>query len=119
MHSVSPNLFLDTRVFYSRNTDHSVLTTLAHPDPFPGVRLTVPSAFSIGRGAVSAIKEYEWGFSEHLSWNKGRHTYDFGGDIAHDTNVSVSYSGYNGTYPSPSLSAFALGQYSLYTSTPA
>ena len=114
-HVVSPTLLLDSHVFYSRNNDQTQPTTLAHPAPFPGVRLTVPSTFSIGRGALNDVREYEWGFSEHINWIKGRHTLEFGGDLAHDSNVSLSYSGYNGAYTFSSLTAFALGQYSLYT----
>ena len=81
----------------------------------PSVKLTVPSAFAIGNTALSDIREYEWGFSEHVNLTKGRHTLDFGADIAHDSNVSLSYTGYKGAYTFTSLTAFALGQYSLYS----
>jgi len=114
-HAFSPTLLSDARVFYSRNNDQTQPTPLAPPAPFPSIKLTVPSAFSLGRGALNDIREYEWGFAEHFSLTKGKHTLDFGGDIAHDSNVSLSYSGYNGAYTFPSLTAFALGQYSLYT----
>ena len=114
-HAVSPTFLLDSHVFYSRNNDQTQPTPLAPPDPFPSIKLTVPSAFGLGRGTLNDIREYEWGFSEHVNWIKGRHSYDFGADIAHDSNVSLSYSGYNGTFTYPSLTGFALGQYSLYS----
>jgi hypothetical protein len=114
-HTVSPTLLLDTHVWYTRDDQIATPANLAPPGFLPTVKLTVPSAFTIGNGAPTDLREYEWGFSEHGTWIKGKHTLDFGADIAHDDNVSLSYAGYNGTYTFQSLAAFALGQYSLYT----
>ena len=114
-HAWSPTVLFDTHVFYSRNNDQTVPSPLAPPGLFPSVKLTVPSSFALGKSALSDIREYEWGFSEQLNWTKGSHSFSFGADYAHDSNVSLSYSGYNGSYTFPSLTAFALGQYSLYS----
>ena len=114
-HAISPTLLLDTHVFYSRNNDQTAPSPLA-PVGFPtSVKLTVPSAFSLGSAVLNDIREYEWGFGEHVNWVKGRHSFDLGADITHDSNVSLSYTGYNGSFTFPSLTAFALGQYSLYS----
>ncbi len=114
-HEVSPTLLLDSHVFYSRNNDQTVPSAFVPPGFSPTVKLTFPSAFSMGSSALSDVREYEWGGSEHVSWTHGLHTLDFGFDVAHDGNVSLSYSGYNGSYTFNSLTGFALGQYSLYT----
>src|SRR5262249_27973403 len=81
----------------------------------PSVRLTTPSTFGLGRNVLNDIREYEWGFSEHVSLTKGRHAFDIGTDIAHDSNVSLSYTGYNGSDTFSSLTAFALRHYTLYS----
>jgi hypothetical protein len=114
-HVVSPTVLLDSRVFYSRNDDQTQPSPLAPVGFSPSVRLTAPSSFGLGRNVLNDIREYEWGFGEHVNWTKGRHALDIGTDIAHDSNVSLSYTGYNGSYTFPSLTAFALGQYSLYS----
>jgi hypothetical protein len=114
-HAINPVLLLDSRVFYSRNNDQTEPTALAPVGFSPSVRLTVPSSFGLGRNVLNDIREYEWGFGEHINWNKGRHAFDIGTDIAHDSNVSLSFTGYNGSYTFPSLAGFALGQYSLYS----
>jgi hypothetical protein len=114
-HAMSPTVLFDTHVFYSRNNDQTVPTTFFPSGIIPSVKLIVPSSFGLGSSALSDIREYEWGFSEQLNWTKGSHSFSFGADIAHDSNVSLSYSGYNGSYTFPSLVAFALGQYSLYS----
>lgn len=113
-HSISPNMLLNTHTWFTRDQETN-LPSSAFPAGFPGVRLTVPSSFSLGGSMPSDLREYEWGFSGHVSWIKGRHTIDFGADINHDRNVSVSPSGYNGSYTFTSLTAFALGQYNQYT----
>ena len=114
-HIVNPTMLLDTHVFYSRNNDQTSPSGLAPAGFSPNVKLTVPSAFAIGNSALNDIREHEWGFSEHISLTKGRHTLDFGGDVEYDGNVSTSYTGYEGVYTFPSPTAFALGQYSLYS----
>jgi hypothetical protein len=114
-HVVNPSLLLDTHVFYSRNNDQTSPSGLAPPGFSPSVKLTVPSAFAIGNSALNDIREHEWGFSEHVSLTKGRHVLDFGADITYDGDVSVSFTGYEGVYTFTSPTAFALGQYSLYS----
>ena len=114
-HSISPTLLLDTHVWYTRDDQIATPANLVPPGFLPTVKLTVPAAFTIGNGAPSDLREYEWGFSEHINWVKGRHSFDFGTDITHDATVSLSFSGYNGSYTFPSLTDFALGEYSLYT----
>lgn len=114
-HVGSPTLLLDTHVFYSRNNDQTSPSGLAPPGFSPSVKLTNPSSFAIGNSALNDIREHEWGGSEHITWTKGRHTLDFGGDVTYDGDVSLSYTGYEGVYTFTSPIAFALGQYSLYT----
>jgi hypothetical protein len=114
-HVVNSSLLLDTHVGYTRDDQISLPADLT-PDGFlPTVKLTAPSAFTIGNGAPTDLREYEWSFSEHVSWTTGRHTFDFGTDIDHDSNVSLAFTGYNGSYTFPSLVDFALGEYSLYS----
>jgi hypothetical protein len=109
-HVASPTLLLDTHVFFSLNN------TLQDPSGIaPVVSFSAPSSFSIGPSAGSDVRETEWGGSEQISWQKGRHTLNFGGDVAYDRNVSLSYSGYFGTYRFGSPTAFALGQYTTYS----
>ena len=114
-HAMSPTVLFDTHVFYSRNNDQTVPTTFFPSGITPSVKLIVPSSFGLGSSALNDVREYEWGFSEQVNWTKGSHSFSFGADVAHDSNVSLSYSGYNGSYTFPSLTAFALGQYSLYS----
>jgi hypothetical protein len=109
-HVVSPTLLLDTHVFFSLNN-----TLNAPSGSSPVVSFTVPSSLSIGPSAQSDVRETEWGGSEHFSLIKGRHTLDFGADVTYDRNVSLSYSGYYGTYKFASPTAFALGQYNTYS----
>ncbi len=114
-HSISPTLLLDTHGWYTRDDQIATPADLVPAGFLPTVKLTVPSAFTIGNGAPTDLREYEWGFTEHVDWVKGRHAFDFGTDITHDDTVSLAFTGYNGTYTFPSLTAFALGQYSLYS----
>lgn len=113
-HAFTPTMMLNTHSWFTRDQQITIPTN-QFPQGFPGVRLTVPSSFSMGGSTPADLREYEWGFSGHVNWIKGRHTIDFGADINHDRNVSVSYAGYNGSYTFTSLTAFALGQYNQYT----
>ena len=108
-HSISPTLLLDTHVWYTRDDQIATPANLVPAGFLPTVKLTVPAAFTIGNGAPTDLREYEWGFTEHVNWVKGRHSFNFGTDITHDSTVSLSFSGYNGSYTFPSLTDFALG----------
>jgi len=114
-HALSPTMLLDTHASYTRDDQIAQPSGLVPNGFSPTVKLTVPSAFSIGNTAYSILREYQWAFSEQLSWIKGRHAFDFGGSFNRDSNVSLNLTGYNGSYTFPSLTAFALGQYSLYS----
>ena len=114
-HIFSPTLLLDTHVFYTRNDDSQFPANLVPSGFSPTVSLRSPSSFTIGNTAISDVREYEWGGSEHVTWVKGRHTLDLGADLTHDSNVTTTLTGYQGAYTFTSLTAFALGQYSLYS----
>src|SRR5205085_11349353 len=77
-HIFGPTLLLDTNVFYSRNEDRQTGANAVPPGFTPSVSLRAPSSFSIGNGAPTNVKEYEWGGNGHVAWVKGRHPLDFG-----------------------------------------
>jgi hypothetical protein len=113
-HAFSPSMMLSTHSWFNRD-QQTTIPTKNLPEGFPGVRLTVPSRFNIGGSMPIDFREYEFGFSGHVTWIKGRHTLDFGSDINHDKNTSLSYAGYNGMYTYTNLTQFALGQFNQYT----
>ncbi len=115
VHSFGPSLLNDLHFSYTRDQQITSPSGLAPAGFQPSVRLTVPSTFTIGNSAPSDLREYEWSFSDRVSLNRGRHSFDFGADISRDSIVSLSLSGYNGTYTFSNLTNFALGVYSLYT----
>jgi hypothetical protein len=71
-HTVTPTLLLDTHVWYTRDDQIATPANLVPAGFQPVVKLTVPAAFTIGNGAPTDLREYEWGFSEHINWVKGR-----------------------------------------------
>ncbi|MEI9815111.1 MAG: carboxypeptidase-like regulatory domain-containing protein [Acidobacteriota bacterium] len=114
-HTFSPTLLVSSAVYYSRNQDAQSPTFLVPAGFIPSVSLRAPSALTFGNSHFSDVREYEWGGSQHYTWVKGRHTLEFGAEVAHDTNVTISTQGYQGSFTFTSPTAFALGQYSLFT----
>ncbi len=114
-HTLTPSLVMDTHASYTRDDQIGTPSGLVPAGFSPSVVLNAPSSFSVGQGAYSILREYQWALSEHAVWNRGRHTFDFGGSFNRDSNVSFNLSGYNGSYTFSNLSSFALGQFNLYT----
>jgi hypothetical protein len=108
------SLVNDAHVSYSRDQQITTPSGLAPAGFQPSVRLTVPSTFTIGNSALSDLREYEWAFSNRLNYLTGRHSFEAGVHISRDSLVSLSLGGYNGTYTFSNLTAFALGQWTLF-----
>ena len=49
------------------------------------------SGFAVGTGASVAFLQYEYNISEMLSWMKGKHNFNFGGDFGYGRDVLRSF----------------------------
>jgi len=105
----------DIHASFSRDEQFSGPSGLA-PANAPDIEVVPPSFLILGNGfGQDDIREYQYEFSDHLTYTHGKHTLEAGFDYNHDTDSDNNSGGFLfPTYLFTSLEDFALGKWDIY-----
>lgn len=113
---LSPIAVNDVHVSFSRDEQFSGPSGLA-PAAAPDILVVSPQFFILGNGfGKDDFREYQYEFSDHLTYTLGKHTLEAGFDFDHDTDSDGNYGSFIfPTYLFTSLEDFALAKWDIYT----
>lgn len=113
---LSPFAVNDVHASFSRDEQFSGPSGLAPADA-PDIEVVPPQFFILGNGfGRDDFREYQYEFSDHLTYTLGRHTLEAGFDFDHDTDSDGNYGSFIfPTYLFTSLEDFALAKWNIYT----
>lgn len=113
---LSPGAVNDIHASFSRDEQFSGPSGLA-PANAPDIELVVPEFLILGNGfGEDDFREYQYEFSDHVTYELRKHTLEAGFDFNHDTDSDNNSGSFIfPTYLFLSLEDFALGKWNIYT----
>ncbi len=118
-HILSPRLVNDAYVSYARDEQLYSPSGLAGAATSPEMILTSPSTLLLGNATFSYnnLREYQWQFADHISWQLGKNQLEFGYNLNHDAIANNNPGAFYGQYIFLSPQAFALGKWNIFEQT--
>jgi hypothetical protein len=118
-HTYTPSLVEDRYVSYVRDEQLYHPSGLAGSPTSPEMILTAPETVLLGNATFSYnnLREYQTQYSDHLTWQLGKHQLDLGASVNYDSISNYNPGAFYGQYIFLSLQAFALGKWNIYEQT--
>ena len=115
--TLSPNAINDAHISYVRDEQLYSPSGLVDPNA-PEVQI-LPRGSYMGLGNFSFsynnLREYQWQFADHVTYNLGKHQIETGFDLNHDAIANNNPGGFNGAYFFFSLTNFAVGKWDNFS----